>query len=266
MQPVSTHTVSTMTARNTLDEGQYARNEILKYEAIYGRDFVSPGGGETAARFVRMLDLAPGARVLDAGCGLGGSAFRMACEHEARVVGVDLSSNMIDMARERCAEHGLEERVRFVHADVLELDSESEFDAVYSRDAFLHVHDKLRLFTVLHRALKPGGRLLTTDYCAGVPPWSMGFTAYVRERGYDLPTVDGYSALIALVGFTAVCGVDITDDFLAIHEAELARLPSADLSPADQDALAEGWRAKIARIRGGEQRWGLFTAHRAYAA
>lgn len=252
-----------MTDPSFLDDGQYTAAEIRKYEAVYGRDFVSPGGADTAARFVAMLELAPDARVLDAGCGLGGSAFLMARVHGARVTGVDLSANMIAMARERCAELGLTRRVTFVHGDLLALEEVDAFDAVYSRDAFLHVHDKSRLLAVLHRALVPGGRLLITDYCAGPPPWSADFADYVRERGYHLRTLQDYVALLEAAGFVEVRGEDLTGEFLAIHQSELARLAHAELAPADRDALAEGWRAKIARIRAGEQRWGLFTGRKA---
>jgi len=245
-----------------LDERQYARKEILKYEAIYGRDFVSPGGLESARRFIGMLGLAPGARVLDAGCGLGGSAFVMAREHAAHVVGIDLSRNMIALARERAAAYRVEGRVSFVHGDCLQLDVDAEFDAVYSRDAFLHVHDKPRLFGLLRRALKPGGRIVITDYCAGDPPWTDGFAAYVRERGYDLHTTAAYQRLLEDAGLRDVRGEDLTAEFAAIHQRELARLPGAGLAGDDEAALAAAWRAKIERILSGEQRWGVFSAVR----
>jgi phosphoethanolamine N-methyltransferase len=251
-----------MTDSVRLDDGQYSRSEILKYEAIYGRDFVSPGGKDSAAHFTALLRLRPGSRVLDAGCGLGGSAFLMARDHDAQVVGLDLSRNMLDMARERCIHHGLEARVRFELGDVLDLAQESAFDAVYSRDAFLHVADKARLFAGLRRALVPGGRLLITDYCADASPWSPGFTAYVQQRGYDLHTVEEYAGLLQAAGFQEVIAEDHTREFQDLHEKELARLPAAALSNTDRDTLAASWREKIERIRSGEQRWGLFTAKR----
>ena len=85
-----------------LDAGQYTDEGISKYEEIYGRDFVSPGGIETAREFVGRLDLRPGMQVLDAGCGLGGAAFVMARDYGASVTGVDVSANMIRRATDRC--------------------------------------------------------------------------------------------------------------------------------------------------------------------
>ena len=61
-----------------LDQNQYSRKGILRYEAIFGRTYVSVGGEETTKDFCSQLCLAPGMKVLDIGCGTGGSAFYMA--------------------------------------------------------------------------------------------------------------------------------------------------------------------------------------------
>ena len=59
-----------------------------------------------------MLKLKPKETVLDVGCGIGGSAFLMAQEYDASVIGMDLSSNMINIALERAAEFN-DSRVSF---------------------------------------------------------------------------------------------------------------------------------------------------------
>lgn len=56
-----------------LDDGQYSRNGILRYERIFGETFVSTGGLDTTKEFTAMLDLKPGMKVIDIGCGIGGS-------------------------------------------------------------------------------------------------------------------------------------------------------------------------------------------------
>ena len=61
-----------------LDQNQYSRKGILRYEAIFGRTYVSVGGEETTKDFCSKLCLTPGMKVLDIGCGTGGSAFYMA--------------------------------------------------------------------------------------------------------------------------------------------------------------------------------------------
>merc|ERR1711910_229615 len=55
-----------------LDQNQYTRKGILRYEAIFGKTWVSVGGESTTRQFVAHLDLKPGMKVLDIGCGIGG--------------------------------------------------------------------------------------------------------------------------------------------------------------------------------------------------
>ena len=141
-----------------LDTSQYLEQSILQYEQVYGTDFVSPGGAETARRLIGRLGLKPGARVLDVGCGLGGSAFLMAREFDFRVDGIDLSKNMLAIARRKLDAYGLSARVSLQWGDCLELEPGADYDAVYSRDVFLHIHDKTRLFAVLYDSLRPGGK------------------------------------------------------------------------------------------------------------
>merc|ERR1711992_527696 len=83
-----------------LDQNQYTRKGILRYEAIFGRTYVSVGGETTTKDFVERLDLKPGDKVLDVGCGIGGSAFYMARNYGVDVYGFDLSQNMINIAQD----------------------------------------------------------------------------------------------------------------------------------------------------------------------
>lgn len=244
------------------DTPQYAPDEIRKYEAIYGRHFVSPGGEAYARECIARLGLGPGDRVLDVGSGLGGSAFLMAREHGARVDGIDLSAEMVAQAQAKCREEGLGEAVRFTRGDCLALTDSGVYQAIYSRDVILHIEDKARLFAILHEALAPGGQLLFTDYCRGDGEASEEFASYVAERGYHLYTVAEYDAVLRGAGFVDVGSEDWTERFIEIHREELGRLPDAGLPVEQETALIQGWQAKIARAERGEQRWGFFSARR----
>jgi phosphoethanolamine N-methyltransferase len=245
-----------------LDGAQYTRASIEAYEAVFGPDFLSPGGRDTATALIRRLALEPGRRVLDVGCGLGGSAFLMAREFGLRVDGIDLSRNMIAMAKERLAANGLAESVSLEHGDCLSLGRPGRYDAIYSRDVFLHIHDKTRLFEVLAACLRPGATLLFTDYCCCPRPWSKAFAAYVEERSYCLQTVDEYAALLEAAGFTGISAEDRTAEFVDILHRELAAMPERGLEPALLDELRASWQQKIDRATRGEQRWGLLAARR----
>jgi phosphoethanolamine N-methyltransferase len=243
-----------------LDSSQYQTQSILQYEAIYGEDFVSPGGRAMAVEMIERLQLAPGASVLDVGCGLGGSAFVMASEFGLRVDGIDLSKNMLEIANRKLRTRGLSDQVRLEWGDCLQLDRTDSYDAIYSRDVFLHIHDKTRLFSVLKAALRAGGQLLFTDYCCGPKPWSADFTAYVANRGYCLHSAEEYSSLLAQAGFSQVVAEDASARFIEILRSDLDRIGALEIEQSVRDGLERSWRQKLARSSTGDHRWGLFTA------
>ncbi len=91
------------------------------------------------------------------GCGIGGSAFHLASHYGALVYGVDLSSNMIGLAKERRSEQpaAVAHRVRFHEEDATVASYPDDFyDVVYSRDTILHIEDKPALFRRLWKTLK----------------------------------------------------------------------------------------------------------------
>ena len=252
-----------MSSEQTGDGGQYSPAAIHKYEAIYGRNFVSPGGAATTRALLALAGLKPGAQVLDVGCGLGGAAFLMAREFGAQVHGIDLAPAMLAIARRRCAEAGLDDAVRFSQGDILRFSGAGQYELAHSRDAFLHIHAKPELFAVLWRALRPGGRLLFTDYMrrdAGAP--SAEFANYVRGRGYDLLSLAGYRAALEAAGFSVLRADDRTAEFVDILRRELAALDTSDLSAAERAELAASWHSKLAHARAGDHRWGVLLAEK----
>lgn len=249
-----------------LDSSQYLEQSILQYERVYGEDFVSPGGAGMARELIAGMQLEPGARVLDVGCGLGGSAFLMAREFGLVVDGIDLSRNMLGLAERKLAAHGLANSVSLQWGDCLELDRPGYYDAIYSRDVFLHIHDKTRLFAALEASLRPGGMLLFTDYCCGPAPWGDDFAEYVEARGYRLHTVDEYLELIRAAGFEKATGEDLSARFVDILKDDLERIHGLDLEADVLEKLRQAWQQKLARVSAGDHRWGKFCAWRAGAA
>ncbi len=253
-------TRSTHTTQQHLDSTQYTTSSIQHYEAVYGEDFVSPGGKQMAFVLIKKMNLEPESRVLDVGCGLGGSAFAMARDFHLFVDGMDLSKNMLELANKKLTDYGLSDRITLIHGDCLELDHTNRYDAVYSRDVFLHIQNKKRLFSVLKQSLRPGGRLLFTDYCCGPKPWSTDFTTYVKDRGYSLHTLPQYADFVSAAGFEQVECEDLTSRFIDILKSDLEKISGLDLSETSRSELKRSWRGKLARSKSGHHRWGLFTA------
>ncbi|MBF6557810.1 MAG: class I SAM-dependent methyltransferase [Acidimicrobiales bacterium] len=125
----------------TLEEAQAAKHELICRKLA--------------------IDQQPGARLLDVGCGWGSMAMHAARHHQATVVGVALSSEQVDFARQRVAEAGLDDRVEIRLQDYRDLRNE-QFDAISSIGMFEHVGTSLmlRYFETLRQLLKPTGRLL----------------------------------------------------------------------------------------------------------
>jgi len=243
-----------------LDVSQYSISSIRYYEAVYGEDFVSPGGKEMAMELIQKMDLKPDARVLDVGCGLGGSAFVMAQDFNLVVDGIDLSQNMLALASQKLTKYGLSDRVTLEHGDCLELDRQNRYDAVYSRDVFLHIENKSKLFSVLRKSLRPGGRLLFTDYSCGPKPWHDDFAAYVEGRGYTLHALPEYAELVSTAGFERVEHVEMTQRFIQILKSDLEKITDLPLEESIRSKLKKSWRGKLSRAKSGDHRWGLFSA------
>ncbi|CAN6584827.1 unnamed protein product [Malus baccata var. baccata] len=248
-----------------LDNVQYKNNGILRYERVFGRGFVSTGGLETTKEFVAKLDLKPGQKVLDVGCGIGGGDFYMASNFDVEVIGIDLSVNMISFALEQSI--GLKCAVEFEVADcTTKIYPDNTFDVIYSRDTILHIQDKPALFRSFYKWLKPGGKVLISDYCRCVGTPSENFAEYIKQRGYDLHDVKAYGQMLKDAGFDEVIAEDRTDQFKAVLERELDAVEKdkdsfvQDFSQEDYDDIIGGWKAKLIRVDSGEQKWGLFIA------
>ncbi|KAG0590208.1 hypothetical protein M758_1G079200 [Ceratodon purpureus] len=250
-----------------LDTQQYTATGILRYERIFGEGFVSTGGMETTKEFVNMLDLKAGQRVLDVGCGIGGGDFYMAEEFDAEVVGIDLSVNMISFALERSI--GRKCAIEFEVGDCTKINyPDASFDVIYSRDTILHIQDKPALFSRFYKWLKPGGRVLITDYCRAAKTPSEQFAAYIQQRGYDLHSVQTYGQMLQGAGFIDVVAEDRTDQFVEVLKRELEVTEKArdkfisDFSEDDYNYIVSGWESKLKRCSADEQKWGLFVAHK----
>ncbi len=130
---------------------------------------------ESLSRFVAFAGLAPGARVLDAGCGPGlvAEAFLEAgCE----VLGVDLSAEMIRRAGARCARFA--GRARFEQRSLFDVPSGAPFDAALSRNVLHHLEDPAAFVARQAALVRAGGVVLAFDLSGDPDParqaWSQG--------------------------------------------------------------------------------------------
>ena len=118
----------------------------------------------------RKLDLKPGARLLDVGCGWGSFAIHAAREYGAKVTGVTISPSQAELARERVMQAGLDDEVEIRVADYRQMPGGS-FDAIASIGMAEHVGEsQIDLYAEsLFALLRPGGLLLNHAIAAMDP-------------------------------------------------------------------------------------------------
>ena len=128
---------------------------------------------------LRKIDLRPGQRLLDIGCGWGALAIRAAERFGARCVGITLSDNQARLARERVAQAGLSSQVEIRLQDYRDLTG--EFDRITSVGMFEHVglQQLPAYFEKIGALLAPDGVVMnhgitTTDVDARATPYGVG--------------------------------------------------------------------------------------------
>lgn len=190
-------------------------------------------------RTVDRLELANGARVLDACCGSGASALPAAerVGAEGYVLGVDVSEGLLELARAKAARRGWR-HAEFRSADVMELDvPDASFDAVVCVFGIFFVPDMKGAVRELWRRVKPGGKLAITTWGPDVfAPLNSFFWSEVRAVRPDLHRAfncwDGLTDLVAVRELLSATGVE------PHVEPEAARHPLG--SPDDAWALLQG--------------------------
>jgi ubiquinone/menaquinone biosynthesis C-methylase UbiE len=190
-----------------------------------------------------LAELKPGEVVVDLGAGAGFDAFLAAQKvaPEGRVIGVDMTAEMLKKARENAVKAGFAGVVEFREGIIEELPVVSDsVDVVISNCVINLSPDKPKVFREVYRVLKPGGRMAVSDILltAPLPP-------EVAELA---------SAYVACVG-----GAMLADDYFAAIEAagfvdvQQTRTSAASLFQAGtSDPIAQEVVAKIGAERAAE--------------
>ena len=133
---------------------------------------------EGLLRYVGLIveGLRPGARVLDVGCGTGRPVAEYLIRRGFRVVGVDQSAGMLEVARRVVPEAEL------IHGDMLEVEFGGGFSAAVAWDSIFHVERARHeaVFRKLAASLEPGGRLLLSTGGDG----NEGFTSEMYGQSF----------------------------------------------------------------------------------
>ena len=172
-------------------------------------------------QIAQSLRLAPGSRVLDAGCGDGQVALRLAQQGGLRVHAIDVLPQQVQRARQTVAAATSRARSKpqeapvgmvTIHTDDyhhLTTVTANSMDGIYTIETLVHASDLPTVLAELYRVLKPGGRIALYEY----DHWrDQGAAASVGAAGDDSPAMDDkvrqYGALARADGDAGTGGWD----------------------------------------------------------
>ena len=194
----------------------------LQYSCAYfptGEESLEEAQQAKKRHLAAKLLVENGQSVLDIGSGWGGLALDLAKGVNATVKGVTLSTEQLDVARERAKSAGLADRVRFELQDYRDVDE--QFDRIISVGMFEHVgtahYDQF--FTAVARCLKKDGVAVIHSIGRRAPPGGMDpwITKYIFPGSY----VPSLSEVLPAIERSGLWATDI--EILRLHYAETLR-------------------------------------------
>ena len=192
----------------------------------------------TAGRLstVKALDLTPiqtGMRILDAGCGIGGTSRYLARDRGCQVDGIDLTPEYIDVARQLAGKMGLDQTCRFHVGSILEMPFPSEtFDGSVNFHVAMNIDARSALYGELARVLKPDGFLCIFDVMKGPTdgmiypvPWAeTEETSFLKSRAET-------AALVEEAGFKIINEENLREFAIEFFDDVFANLAKAGGPP-----------------------------------
>ena len=220
----------------------------------------------------------PGERILDAGCGMGGTDQWLASQFDADVHGINVQYRQLLLARRRVEESAIRARTFFSAQDYTEMGmADGSFDIVWVLESICHCEDKSAFAREAYRVLRARGRLMVADFFLSREAVSEADASRIGEwtHGWaipDLSSVDGFEATLAACGFSSIRYRDIRKNVLPsswrLYKASLVAGPihrlleRAGLRSSIQGSNVRAARLQYETLRDGAWTYGIFIAEK----
>lgn len=112
---------------------------------------------------IARAEIGSGCRVLDIGCGMGGSAIFLSETLGAHVTGITISPVQVELGNALARQRGADVRIVQMDAEALAME-EDRFDVVWSVEAISHLSNRRHCLQSIARVLEPGGRFVIADW------------------------------------------------------------------------------------------------------
>jgi len=163
---------------------------------------------------MEAANIKPSDKVLDAGCGIGGSSIFLGEKLGCNVTGISLSERQINKAKELATEKKVEDKVDFRVMNYCATNFPNEsFDIVWGCESICYADDKEQFIKEAYRLLKPGGRLVVAD--GFVTDFKNNDRSTIRSwlTGWQvnyLETLDRFEEFMSETGFKNIFSSDIS--------------------------------------------------------
>jgi tocopherol O-methyltransferase len=223
-------------------------------------------------KLATSLEIAPQDKILDAGCGMGGSSIYLAKNYAAHVTGITISQKQASIAIQDAAYHRVS-NVSFLIEDALRLNSfkDNSLDIIWSLESCEQFYDKSLFIQQAYRVLKPAGKLMLATWCSDKEEYEGHHAKQYKKLclAFDLPcmpTIEYYNTLLCSHAFRISQSHDWSKEVMKSWDVGLSL---ANAYSVIQLIRMGGWRGyrfiKQARLmreafRLGRVRYGVFIA------
>lgn len=196
-------------------------------------------------KLTALIEIPDHAKILDVGCGMGGSSIYLAEKYQASVTGITLSKKQVAIARTQAKEKKIEQ-VNFTIEDALSLQSfqDNSFDILWSLESCEQFCDKNLFFKQAFRVLKPGGFLVLATWCSSEEEYEGKSARQYKKLCYSfdlpyMPTIKKYQTLLRQQNLRVVNTLNWSSQVKQSWDIGISRLNTYSLL---QIIRLGGWR------------------------